>query len=357
MKNLVAVEGPDAVKGSGLRDGFGRVRGGGLRAGGLAVACVVLLGAVLLSLVAGNQWFGPHDVFVAAADFTGSDTDRVIRYLRFPRTAVGLLAGAALGLAGAVMQGITRNPLADPGILGVNAGAALAVVAAIGLLGVQSLTGYVWFAMGGALVATVVVYLVGSVGRGGATPVKLALAGAALSALLGSVTSAITLLDLSTLNEFRFWVVGSLTLATSAIVAQALPFIAVGIALALALGRSLNQLALGDDLAATLGTRIWVVRLLAALAVMLLAGTATAMAGPIAFVGLAVPHVARALVGADYRWILPYSLVLAPTVLLLADVTGRLVARPDELQVGIITALIGAPLFIALVRRRKLAEL
>ncbi|WP_237745022.1 FecCD family ABC transporter permease [Kribbella catacumbae] len=332
-------------------------RSWGGRAAGLLVAGGVLLAVVLLSLVAGNQWFGPHDVYVAAADFTGSDTDRVIRYLRFPRTAVGLLAGAALGLAGAVMQGITRNPLADPGILGVNAGAALAVVVAIGLLGVQSLTGYVWFAMGGALIATVVVYLVGSVGRGGATPVKLALAGAALSALLGSVTSAITLLDLSTLNEFRFWVVGSLTLATGSIVTQALPFIAVGIILALTLGRSLNQLALGEDLAATLGTRIGLVRVLAALSVMLLAGTATAMAGPIAFVGLAVPHVARALVGADYRWILPWSLVLAPIVLLLADVVGRLVARPDELQVGIITALIGAPLFIALVRRRKLAEL
>ena len=281
----------------------------------------------------------------------------MIRYLRLPRTAAGLLAGAALGLAGAVMQGITRNPLADPGILGVNAGAALAVVAAIGLLGVQSLTGYVWFAMGGALIATVVVYLVGSAGRAGATPVKLALAGAALTALLGSMTSAITLLDLSTLNEFRFWVVGSLTMATSSIIAQAVPFIALGIFLALMLGRSLNQLALGDDLAVTLGARVGLIRITAALAVVLLAGTATAMAGPIAFVGLAVPHVARALAGPDYRWILPFSLVLAPTVLLLADIAGRLVARPDELQVGIVTALIGAPLFIALVRRRRLAEL
>jgi iron-siderophore transport system permease protein len=324
---------------------------------GLAIAGVVLLGAVLLSLVAGNQWFGPHDVYVAAADFTGSDTDRVIRYLRFPRTAAGLLAGMALGLSGAVMQGITRNPLADPGILGVNAGAALAVVAAIGVLGVRTLTGYVWFAMAGALVATIVVYAVGAVGRGGATPVKLALAGAALSALLGSVTSAITLLDLSTLNEFRFWVVGSLTLATGAIVGQALPFLAIGTLLALALGRSLNQIALGEELAASLGTRVKVVRVLAASSIVLLAGTATAMAGPIGFVGLAVAHVAREIVGPDYRWILPWSLVLAPTVLLVSDVAGRLVARPDELQVGIITALIGAPLFIALVRRRKLAEL
>ncbi|MFK4083953.1 FecCD family ABC transporter permease [Kribbella sp. NPDC020789] len=327
------------------------------RAAGLLVCVAVLAGSVLLSLSIGNQRFGAHDVYLALANFTGSDDDRVIRYLRVPRTAAGLLAGAALGLAGALMQGVTRNPLADPGILGVNAGAALAVVGAIGVLGVHSLTGYVWFAMGGALVATVVVYLVGAIGRGGATPVKLALAGAAISALLGSVTSAITLLDLSTLNEFRFWVVGSLTMATGDVIGQAVPFIAVGIVLALMLGRSLNQLALGDELARSLGTRVMVVRVLSGLAVVVLAGTATAIAGPIGFLGLAVPHVARTLVGADYRWILPWSMVLAPAVLLLADVVGRLVARPDELQVGIITAVIGAPVFIALVRRRRLAAL
>ncbi len=327
------------------------------RAAGLSLCVAVLAVSVLLSLSVGNQYFGAHDVYLALANFTGSDNDRVIRYLRMPRTGAGLLAGAALGLAGALMQGVTRNPLADPGILGVNAGAALAVVGAIGVLGVSSLTGYVWFAMGGALVATVVVYLVGAIGRGGATPVKLALAGAAISALLGSVTSAITLLDLSTLNEFRFWVVGSLTLATGSVIGQAVPFIAVGIVLALILGRSLNQLALGDELARSLGTRVMVVRVMAGLAVVVLAGTATAIAGPIGFLGLAVPHVARTLVGADYRWILPWSMVLAPAVLLLADVVGRLVARPDELQVGIITAVIGAPVFIALVRRRRLAAL
>jgi iron complex transport system permease protein len=318
---------------------------------------VALALVILLSLTAGNQWFGARDVYLALGDFSGSDTDRVIRYLRVPRTVAGLLVGVALGVSGAIMQGVTRNSLADPGILGVNAGAALAVVAAIGLLGVHSLTGYVWFAMGGALVATVVVHLIGAVGRGGATPVKLALAGAAISALLGSVTSAVTLLDLSTLNEFRFWVVGSLTLANGGIVTQAVPFVAVGTLLALALGRSLNQLALGDELASSLGTRVTLVRVAAGLAVVVLAGTATAIAGPIGFLGLAVPHVARTIVGTDYRWILPWSMVLAPTVLLLADVLGRLVARPDELQVGIVTALIGAPLFIALVRRRRTAEL
>ncbi|GAA0570553.1 iron chelate uptake ABC transporter family permease subunit [Kribbella sandramycini] len=333
------------------------IKGGGWRAAGLLLCGGVLAVAVLLSLSVGNQLFGAHDVYLALADFSGSDNDRVIRYLRVPRTVAGLLVGVALGLAGALMQGVTRNPLADPGILGVNAGAAVAVVGAIGVLGVTSLTAYVWFAMGGALVATVVVYLVGAIGRGGATPVKLALAGAAISALLGSVTSAITLTDLSTLNEFRFWVVGSLSMASGPVVTQAAPLVAVGILLALVLGRSLNQLALGDELAQSLGTRVLLVRVAAGLAVVVLAGTATAIAGPIGFVGLAVPHVARSLVGADYRWILPWSMVLAPALLLLADVVGRVVVRPAELQVGIITALIGAPLFIALVRRRRTAEL
>jgi iron complex transport system permease protein len=308
--------------------------------------------AVVLSLCVGNEWVGVGQVWRALVDFSGSDTDRVIVYLRLPRTVAGLLVGVALGLSGGLMQGVTRNPLADPGILGVTAGAAVAVVGAIGLLGVHSLTGYVWFAMGGAVVATVVVYLIGGTG-----PVKLALAGAAISALLGSVTSAATLLDLSTLNEYRFWVVGSLSLANGSIVAQAMPFVAVGIVLALALGRSLNQLALGDDLAQALGTRMLVVRVLAGLAVVVLAGTATAIAGPIGFLGLAVPHVARTIAGPDYRRLLPLSMVLAPTLLLLADILGRLVVRPAELQVGIVTALVGAPVFIALVRRRRMAEL
>ena len=321
-----------------------------LAACGLAVAA--LLSLCVLSVCVGNRWIGPDQVYRALADFSGSDTDRVVRYLRVPRTLAGLLVGAALGLAGGLMQGITRNPLAEPGILGVNAGAAVAVVGAVGLLGVHSLTGYVWFAMGGALVATVVVYLIG-----GATPVKLALSGAAISALLGSLTSAVTLLDLSTLNEYRFWVVGSLSLATWPTFAQALPFVAVGTVLALTLGRALNQLALGDELAQSLGTRMVLVRVLAGVAVVVLAGTATAIAGPIGFIGLAVPHIARRIVGPDYRRLLPWSTVLAPTVLLLADVLGRLAVRPAELQVGIVTALIGAPLFIALVRRRRMAQL
>jgi iron complex transport system permease protein len=285
------------------------------------------------------------------------DDHIIVRSLRIPRTITGLLVGAALGLAGTVMQGVARNPLADPGILGVEAGAALFVVIAIHSFGVATLIGYVWFAFVGAAVASVLVYAVGSLGREGATPVKLALAGAAITAFLGSITTAILLFDVATLDQYRFWAVGSLAGRDGRIATQVAPFIAVGAVMALSSGRSLNSLALGDDVARSLGQRIGLARLFSAAAIVLLVGGATAAAGPIAFVGLTVPHVARAITGPDYRWVLPYSMVLAPILLLTADVTGRMVARPAEVQVGIITALIGAPFFIALVRRRKLAEL
>lgn len=281
----------------------------------------------------------------------------IVRSLRIPRTGMGLLVGAALGLAGAVMQGVTRNPLADPGILGIEAGASLAVVTGIYALGIGSFSGYVWLAFLGAAVASVVVYFLGSLGRGGATPVKLALAGAALSALLGSVTTSILLLDVATLDQFRFWVVGSIAGRDAGIVADVAPFLAVGAVLALLSARSLNTLALGDDVARSLGQRVGLARAISALAVIVLAGGATAAAGPIGFLGLTVPHVARAICGPDYRWIVAWSAVLAPILLLGADVLGRLVARPGEVQVGILTAVIGAPFFVALVRRRKLAEL
>jgi iron complex transport system permease protein len=274
-----------------------------------------------------------------------------------PRTVIGLGVGAALGLAGAVMQGVTRNPLADPGILGIEAGASLAVVVAIHSFGVGSLTGYIWFAFAGAAVASVVVYVLGSMGRGGATPVKLALAGAAMAAMLGSLTSAILLLDMATLDQYRFWVVGSLAGRDGTIVAQVLPFLLLGAVVALGSARSLNTLALGDDMARSLGQRVQVARAVCAVAVVVLTGAAVAAAGPIGFIGLTIPHVARAICGPDYRWVLPWSLVLGPSLLLTADIIGRIVARPGELQVGIVTAVIGAPFFIALVRRRKLAGL
>jgi iron complex transport system permease protein len=255
------------------------------------------------------------------------------------------------------MQGVARNPLADPGILGVSAGASLFVVLAIYWFGVGTLTGYVWFSFLGAAVAAVVVYAIGATGREGATPVKLALAGAAVSALLASVTTAILLIDLATLDQFRFWAVGSLAGRDVVIAWQITPFVLVGAVMALASGRVLNALALGDDVARSLGQRVGTARAFAATTVVLLVGVATAAAGPIGFVGLTVPHVARVITGPDHRWVLPYSAVLAPVLLLGSDVIGRVVARPGEVQVGIVTALVGAPFFVALVRRRKMAEL
>lgn len=289
--------------------------------------------------------------------FDGSNDHLIIRSLRLPRTLIGVGVGAALGLAGAVMQGVTRNPLAGPGVLGVNAGASLAVVIAIYAFDLGSLSIYVWFAFLGAAAASLLVYGLGSLGREGATPVKLALAGAAVSALLGSLTTAILLLDVATLDQFRFWVVGSLAGRDATILRQVLPFLAVGAVLALGSARALNTLSLGDDVARSLGQRVGLARSAGALAVVLLTGAAVAAAGPIGFVGLTVPHIARAVTGPDYRWVLPYSAVLAPLLLLGADILGRMVARPGELQVGIVTALLGAPFFVALVRRRKLAEL
>lgn len=328
-----------------------------LRPAGLLVAVLLLVAVALMSIAYGARPIALGTVLDALTGPADTDDAVVVRSLRVPRTLLGIAVGAALGLSGAVMQGLTRNPLADPGILGVSAGASFAVVVGIAVMGVTSLTRYVWFAFAGAAVVSVIVYLLGSLGRGGASPVKLALAGAALSALLGSMTTALVLLDAETLDAYRFWVVGSLAGRDAAVAGQVAPFMAVGLVLAMACARSLNALALGEDVARSLGQNVAVARVVAALAVTVLTGAAVAACGPIGFVGLVVPHVARAITGPDHRWLLPYCAVLSPVLLLGADVIGRLVVRPGELQVGIVTAVIGAPFFIALVRRRRLAQL
>lgn len=311
----------------------------------------------MASVLIGNYAVTIDDVIAAVSGPPETDLDRIVRHIRIPRTVAGILAGAALGIAGAVMQGITRNPLAGPGILGINSGAALAVVIAMTFLGVTTAAGYVWFAFAGAAVAAVFVYALGSLGLGGATPVKLALAGAAFTAFVGAITSAITLFDATTLEDFRFWVVGSLTRADGTSLTAVAPFIAAGICAAVVTSRTLNVLALGDEMARSLGTRLWSARLAAAVAVVLLAGGATAIAGPIGFIGLVVPHIARLITGPDYRWIMAWTVVLAPTLLLLADILGRILVSPQQLQVGIVTGLAGAPVFLYLVRNRKVSGL
>jgi len=324
----------------------------------LLLAGGVLVLLVLASLAIGARSIPAGTVLDALTRYDPDDTDQlVVVTSRLPRTVLGLLVGAALGLAGAVMQGVTRNPLADPGILGVNGGAALAIVVGIGVFGVGSVSGYVWFAFAGAAGASVLVYSVAALGREGATPVKLALAGAAVTAFFGAFTTALLLADQQTFDQFRFWQVGSLNGRDLGVTARVLPFLLVGGVLALALGRGLNSLAMGDDVARGLGARVGLIRVVSAAAVVLLCGAATAAAGPVGFVGLTIPHAARALVGSDYRRILPTSMLLAPILLLTADVVGRVVARPGEVQVAIVTAVLGAPVFVAIVRRHRLSGL
>jgi len=322
------------------------------RLGGLIGACALLALCAAASLAIGSRSIPLGDVVRAFTAYDGSDAAAIVRDLRVPRTELGLLVGAALGAAGALMQGATRNALAEPGILGVNAGAAFAVVLAISVLGVGSVAAYALFALVGAGTCAVLVLALG-----GTRAVSLALAGSVTAALLASLTSAVLVFDARTLDEFRFWMVGSIAGRDARVTLSVLPVIGAGLMVALACGRSLNALALGDDVARSLGAHVGRARVAATIGFVLLAGGAVAAAGPVAFVGLAVPHVARALVGHDYRWIVPYSALLGAALLLAGDVLGRVVARPEDLSVGIVTALLGAPFFVWLVRRRKLVAL
>ena len=322
------------------------------------IVSVVLLGVIcLFSIAVGSRYIPPAEVLQVLLHPDDSQASTIVHELRIPRTVVGIAVGAALGMAGAVMQALTRNPLADPGLLGVNAGAAVAVVIGISVFGISNALGYMPFAFAGAAVASVVVYLIGSAGRSGATPVRLALAGVAVTAALTAVINGMTLLDPATFDKYRFWAVGSLSGRGMEIFWQALPFIVVGVVLALAMGRPLNAMAMGDDVGRALGANITRTRVLSGVVITLLAGAATAAVGPISFIGLAVPHVARSITGPDNRWVLAYTMVLAPILLVGADIIGRLVVRPGELSVGIVTAIIGAPVFIALVRRKRVAQL
>jgi iron complex transport system permease protein len=313
------------------------------------LALALALGAVCaMSIAIGSRSISLPGVIDAITGHGPATDQTVVNDLRVPRTLLGLLVGAALGLSGVLLQGVTRNPLADPSIMGLSTGAAAFVVLGISALGVRELSGYVWLAFAGTAAAALLVYGLASVGRDGATPIKLALAGAAVAAGLWSTDA---------LQEIRFWQVGSLAGRNAPVLTQVLPFIAAGLALALVCGRALNGLALGDDAARGLGQPVELTRAMALLAITLLCGAATAACGPIVFVGLVVPHVARALCGPDYRWILPYSLVISPLVLLAADVLGRIVLAPGELEVGVVLGVLGAPFFIALIRRRELVRL
>lgn len=328
------------------------------RRGAVLVAAIVGLGVLcLLSVALGARDLALNQVFTALFSPTGSEADAIVRDLRLPRTVLGVLVGLSLGLAGAVAQALTRNPLADPGLLGISGGASFGIVLSVTTMGLSTASGYIWFAFAGAALASVATYLLGGVGGRDASPIKLAVAGIAVTFLLSSFTSAMVLSDPQALDRYRFWSAGSLVGQDFDTILRILPFVLIGALLALGTGPALNSLALGDDVAASLGHRLRLVRFRGMLAVTLLTGAAVSLAGPLVFVGLVIPHAARLLIGSDHRRLLPTVMLMSPCLLLAADILGRVIARPAEIQVGIISVFIGAPVFVTLVRRRRLTEL
>lgn len=318
--------------------------------GGLLLGILLLWLSLIASITSGAADIAFKDIYQAFTAFDGSVNHLIIRTVRLPRSLIAMLVGASLAVAGAIMQGLTRNPLADPGILGVNAGAALAVVVGTFIFGSSSLTVYAWYAFAGATISAVSVYLLGSLGRGGLTPFNLTIAGAALTAFISSITSGILILSQRTLEEIRFWLAGSVAGRDMNLLLQVLPYICVGLISAIALSKQITILSLGEDTARSLGQSTGLIKILAAISIILLAGASVAIAGPIGFIGLIVPHLVRFLVGVDYRWILPYSAILGAIILLIADLCGRLIIQPSELPVGLVMPLIGAPCFIYLIR-------
>ncbi|ROR95560.1 iron complex transport system permease protein [Salana multivorans] len=332
-------------------------RPGAVKAGVLVLTLAALAVAVLLSLSVGSNPIPVGRAWELLRHPDGSMDATVVHGLRVPRTLLGIVVGAALGVAGGLMQSLTRNPLADPGILGVNAGASIAVVLVVALTGVSGIGFYLWFAFAGAALASVAVYALGTSHRNAATPVRLALAGVAISAALQALTQTIILGDQTAYNEFRYWVSGSLEGRLYPILSMITPFVLAGLVVALLLAPALNALALGEETGRALGVRVGLTRAGTMAAITLLCGAATAAVGPIAFVGLAVPFLARRLVGSDQRWVIAFSVLLGPVWLLAADVLARVLVRPEELPAGIIAALIGAPVFVLIVRRRTIAAL
>jgi iron complex transport system permease protein len=317
---------------------------------GLVASILLLLVCLLLSITFGAADIDSSTVWQALTAFDGSTSHLIITTVRLPRALIALLVGAALAVAGSLMQGLTRNPLADPGILGISAGAALAVVITTFLAGTVSIQVYTWIAFAGGAIAAIAVYTLGSVGRGGMTPLKLILAGAVLAYLMSALTTGILILSQRTLDEIRFWLAGSVAGRDLDVLLQVLPYVLVGLMVAFSLGKQITALTLGEDVARGLGLNTAWVKAIAIVTVVLLAGSAVALAGPIGFVGLIIPHIVRFWVGVDYRWILPYAAVWGAILLSIADLVARLIIKPQELPVGIMMALIGAPFFIYLAR-------
>lgn len=316
-----------------------------------AVGVGILVLLVVASLAVGSHPLSPAQVWAGLLGQDGSRESLIVWQLRVPRTLLALVVGAALAVAGVVMQALTRNPLAEPGILGVNAGAAFTVVLAMSLLGITAFAGYLWFALGGAALAAGFVYAISIRRTHTSDHARLVLAGTALTASLGACTGVITMFDTDAFSNFRFWVIGSVADRGTEPLVAILPFVVLGLLAAFGIGPALNALALGDEQATALGVRLPVVRSIAFVAITLLCGAATAAAGPIAFVGLVVPHVLRLVAGVEQRTLLALSSIMGPALVLGSDILGRVITRPGELEVGIVTAFLGAPVLLTLILR------
>jgi len=309
------------------------------------------------SLAWGSKNINFSQVIKSLLDSNDMSFSALVVRERLSRTVFSIIAGASLGVSGALMQSITRNPIADPGILGVNTGASLFVVIGIAFFGIDTANQFIWFALTGSALTAVFVYMIASAGNGGMTPIKLALSGSAASAVLTSLVSVIMLPRSNAMDAFRFWQVGSVSGATWESVLLILPFIAAGLAISMLSAPALNALALGDEAATGLGVKVGITRLACAAAGVMLTGAITAIAGPIGFIGLMVPHSIRLIIGSDYKSIIPLSALLGASLLVISDVIGRVIGSPGEIQVGIITAFLGAPILIIIARKAKVRSL
>lgn len=323
----------------------------------LLTSILLIVACSILSLVFGSRQVSLSDLYHGLFGNEDISLGATVVHGRIVRTIFSLMAGAALGISGALMQAITRNPIADPSILGVNTGASLFVVIGIAFFSISTASQYIVLALFGACFAAIFVYGVGSMGKGGATPIKLALAGAAVSAALSSLVSAIMLPRGQVMDAYRFWQVGSVGAATWESVAFVAPFLVVGFIAAALLAPSLDALSLGDDVAAGLGVNTKLIRILGAIAGVILCGAVTALAGPIGFIGLMSPHLVRLLLGSKQTILIPVSAVVGACVLTLSDVLGRILGRPGELEVGVVTAFVGAPILIIIAMKSKVRSI
>ncbi|MDJ0658634.1 MAG: iron ABC transporter permease [Crocosphaera sp.] len=319
---------------------------------GLIIALGLLMVCFLLNMTWGVADISFNNIYQAIFSFDGSTEHLIIRTVRIPRSLIALLVGAALAVAGTLMQGITQNPLASPSILGINAGASFMVILATLILSNNSPSFYAGFAFLGAGITAMIVYSIAALGKGGITPLNLTLAGAALTAFMGSLTSGILIINQRALSEIRFWLAGSIGGKNIELLLQIFPYLLIGLLLAFALGKHITILSFGDDMAIGLGQETAWIKVMAAISIILLAGGSVALAGPIGFIGLIIPHIVRFLVGIDYRWIIPYSAILGAILLLITDTISRLILQPQEIPVGLVMPLIGSPFLIYLIRKK-----